>query len=207
MIATNNKKLAIKIRKFSGLGYKALRPLAGRSSLDPKIFQNPNYSRHDSFGYNYRLNKISCAIGLGQLERSKMIVQRRIKVAQIFINVIKDCKWLIPQKINTNCKHSYFTLALKYEGMFYFSLSWTDFYKKFKANGGDGFYAAWMCPFNEPIIKNSKRIIVNKKEYSNAIELQKKLILLKTNYRNLRDARKQAQILRNTINQINTNFT
>lgn len=206
MVATNNKQLAIKIRKFSGLGYKALRALAGRSSLDPKIFQNPNYLRHDSFGYNYRLNKISCAIGLAQLERSKMIVDRRIKVAKIFINVIKDCKWLIAQKITKNCKHSYFTLALKYEGMFYFGLSWSYFYKKFKANGGDGFYAAWMLPFNEPFIKNSKKIIVNKKECSNATELQKKLVLLKTNYRDLNDAKRQAKFLKKTINQINSKF-
>jgi perosamine synthetase len=91
--------------------------------------------------------------------------------------------------------------------MFYFGLSWSYFYKKFKANGGDGFYAAWMLPFNEPFIKNSKKIIVNKKDCFNAVELQKKLILLKTNYRNLRDARKQAKILKNTINQINANFS
>jgi perosamine synthetase len=206
MIATNNKKLAIKIRKFSGLGYKALRPLAGRSSLDPKIFQNPNYSRHDSFGYNYRLNKISCAIGLAQLERSKMIVERRIKVAKIFLNVVKDCKWLIPQEIKKNCKHSYFTLALKYEGEFSLGLSWDYFYRKFKINGGDGFYAAWMCPFNEPFIKNSKKIIVDKRNCPNALQLQKKLILLKTNYRNFKDIRKQAKILQKTINQINSIF-
>ena len=202
MIATNNKQLAIKIRKFSGLGYKALKPLAGRSSLDPKILQNPNYLRHDSFGYNYRLNKISCAIGLAQLERSKMIVDRRIKVAKIFIKVIKDCKWLVPQKITKNCEHSYYTLALKYEGMLYFGLSWSYFYKKFKANGGDGFYAAWICPFNEPFIKNSKKAIVNKKNCCNAIELQKKLILLKTNYRNLKDARKQANCLCLAVSRI-----
>jgi perosamine synthetase len=206
MVATNNKNLAIKIRKFSGLGYKALKPLAGRSSLDPKIFQNPNYLRHDSFGYNYRLNKISCAIGLAQLERSKQIVDRRIQVAKIFLNAIKNCKWLIPQKISEDCKHSYFTLALKYEGIHYFNLSWADFYKKLKLNGGDGFYAAWACPFNELVIKNYKKIKINSEDYINALKLQKNLVLFKTNYRNLNDAKKQANILKKTINQIKNNF-
>jgi perosamine synthetase len=206
MVATNNKNLAIKIRKFSGLGYKALKPLAGRSSLDPKIFQNPNYLRHDSFGYNYRLNKISCAIGLAQLERSKQIVNRRIQVAKIFLKAIKNCKWLMPQKIIDDCQHSYFTLALKYNGGRSFNISWNDFYKKFKLNGGDGFYAAWACPFNELVTKNSKKNKIISKDFINALKLQKNLFLFKTNYRNLNDAKKQANILKKTINQINYNF-
>ena len=208
MVATNNKSLAVKIRKFSGLGYKALNALAGRSALDPKILQNPNYLRHDSFGYNYRLNKISCAIGLAQLERSEIIVQRRIKVANIFLDAVGDCKWLIPQKVDKNYKHSYFTLAFKYEGRLYFNLSWEYFYKQFKSNGGDGFYAAWMCPFNESVFKNCKKkpLMLIKKNVGNALELQKKLVLLKTNYRDLNNAIRQAKILKKTINQINSKF-
>jgi perosamine synthetase len=206
IVATNNRELAIKVRKFSGLGYKALRPLAGRSSLNPKIFQNPDYSRHDSFGYNYRLNKISSAIGLAQLERAKKIVQKRIKVAKIFLDAIKNCKWLIPQKVSKNYKNSYFTLALKYEGMKCFHISWNNFYRQFKLNGGHGFYAAWKCPFNEPVIKNLKTIKLNKKDYPSALELQKKLILLKTNYRNLVEAQNQAKILKKTIAKIELVF-
>ena len=79
-------------------------------------------------------------------------------------------------------------------------------YKKFKLNGGDGFYAAWACPFNELVTKNSKKNKIISKDFINALKLQKNLFLFKTNYRNLNDAKKQANILKKTINQINYNF-
>ena len=40
----------------------------------------------------------------------------------------------------------------------------------------------------------------------NSIKLQKKIILIKTNYRNLEQAKYQAKLFKKTINYLETNF-
>ena len=96
MIITNNEDLAIKLRKIAGIGYKNLGASQGRTSATPD-FQNPNYERHDTIGLNYRMNAISAAVGLGQLERIQHLVERRKCVGNMFLKAIEDCEWMIPQ--------------------------------------------------------------------------------------------------------------
>ena len=55
MVVTNSETLAERIRKFGGIGYKNLTATAGRTSLASSVFQNPNYERFDSIGYNLSL--------------------------------------------------------------------------------------------------------------------------------------------------------
>ena len=98
MIITQNSNLAEKARKFSGIGYKNLTASAGRTSLASAEFQNPEYERHDSLGLNYRMNNITAAVGLGQLERINHLVQRRIAIGEMFNRAVKSCDWIIPQK-------------------------------------------------------------------------------------------------------------
>ncbi|MDC1050496.1 DegT/DnrJ/EryC1/StrS family aminotransferase, partial [bacterium] len=54
IVVTNDSDLAEKMRKFGSLGYAALKATDGRIRTNKDIFQNPNYKRHDGFGYNYR---------------------------------------------------------------------------------------------------------------------------------------------------------
>ena len=209
MITTSNPKFAKNMRKFAGIGYANLSADSNRSVIKSKNFQNPNYKRHDTIGLNYRMNQISAAVGLAQLKRSKFLVNRRIKVAKIFLNQISDCKWLIPQKANFDYKHSFYSLALKIEKLDDINISWNKLYNTYKKFGGDGFYAAWVCPFQEPaIFKFLKLKKTKKSKYycPNSIKLQKKIILIKTNYRNLDQAKYQAKIFKKTINYLEANF-
>ena len=50
-------------------------------------------------GLNYRMNQITAAVVLGQLEKVNILVNKRIKVAKYFLSSIKNCKWLEPQKL------------------------------------------------------------------------------------------------------------
>ena len=79
-------------------GFKNLKAGNGSIKSDKNIWQNPNYERHDEIGWNYRMPEINSAIAYAQFERLEDIVELRMKSAEIFMDVIKDWNYLIPQK-------------------------------------------------------------------------------------------------------------
>jgi perosamine synthetase len=204
MVITSDEGLAEKVRKFSGIGYKNLTASAGRTSLASAKFQNPKYERHDVLGLNYRMNAITAAVGLAQLERVEHLVQRRIAIGEMFDKAIKGCSWLIPQSKIVESNHTYYTYALRYEGERSNGVTWEDFYNRYKASGANGFYAAWVNPYLEPVMKGRVYNGIELKEGMNPIaeEYQNKIMLFKTNYRDLAEARKDVDLLSNLIDEI-----
>ena len=143
----------MKIRKFAGIGYKNMTATGGRTSLKISSVQDPYYKRSDTIGLNYRMPQIVASVCYSQLSSVKFIVNRRIQVANLFRKAIKNCKWIIEQKIHKYAKHTHYTFAFKYLGKEYLNVSWKDFYKKYKSFKGDGFYSACV-PINlEPAIE------------------------------------------------------
>ena len=204
MVLTDNKELAQRARKFGGIGYKHMTAAAGRTSLALSDVQDPDYERFDTIGLNYRMSEASAAIGLAQFERIDDIVERRRAVAQMFDESVQGCDWISPQKIPSGYKHSHYTYTFEYKGKETLGISWKDFYERYVAMGGDGFYSACVVPYLEPVFQNST-------QYSNAYskgdcpvaeQLQKRIMQFKTNYRSLSDARKKADILKELICQI-----
>jgi|TARA_Y100000992_G_scaffold270041_1_gene210149 perosamine synthetase len=205
MICTNNKKLATKIRKFAGIGYKNMTATGGRTSLAISQVQDPNYKRFDTIGLNYRMPNIVAAVSLGQLESYKSIISRRQKVAAIFRKAIKGCNWLQEQNIPNNCTHTHYTFAVRYSGDKHFGLSWKSFYNKYLKLGGDGFYGACVCPHLEPSIQQYIKNSGYNKKISTPIaeKIQKEIMQFKTNYRDLEIAQQKANILKKLINSLN----
>jgi len=204
MITTNNRKLAEKIRKFSGIGYKNMTATGGRTSLSISKVQDPNYTRFDTVGLNYRMPNIVAAVCLGQLESYKSIVSRRQRVAQLFRNAIKGCNWMIEQEIPNGRSHTHYTFSVRYLGEDFFNLSWKKFYNQYKRLGGDGFYGACVCPHLEPSIKKYfKKVNYNHKIHTlNAELIQKQIMQFKTNYRDISEAEEKAKILNILIKKL-----
>ena len=204
MVTTNNYLLAEKVRKFAGIGYKGLVADAGRTSLSSEIYQDPNYERFDTIGFNYRMNAITAACGLAQLSILDNLVQLRQRIGERFIAAIKNCSWMIPQKVNQNLTHTYFTFGVKYEGDNQRGIKWKDFYNMYKVRDGDGFYACWKNPYLEPSLKNKEYGTQNWSEglCPNAEYLQKKIMAFKTNYRDFETAEYKISILENLIDEI-----
>lgn len=209
ILTTNDEKLANSIRKFQSLGYAGVG--ASKGKITKNDIQDPNYSRHVILGWNYRMPELCSAVLLGQLERLDELVQRRIDVAQEFHARIKDCSWLIPQKVPEECEHSYWTYVLKIENE---EISWYDFRKKFMEFGGDGIYAAWKLTYLEPMFQNFafsgresfiKGYLQDLKNglCPNAEKIQKKLLQFKTNYWNWQRAEKNFEALEKTIKYFN----
>lgn len=209
MIITNNKKYAEMVRKIGGHGFKNLKAEEGRIRLNQDIFQNPHYKRHDEIGWNYRLPEFNAAIAFAQLERIEELIDLRIKSAKLFMEVMSDCDYLIPQKVPAGYTNSYYTLGVVYEGEKSIGVSWENFRKEYVRNGGDGIYGAWSVPYLEPVIAERKFVkrcpwVYKNVKYEKGLcpaaeKLQPKIMQFKTNYRDVELAEKKAESLKRII--------
>ncbi len=217
IVITNDERLAERVRKFGGIGYKNLKAEEGRMQVNPTTFQDPDYKRHDSFGWNYRMPEICAAVGLAQVEQIDKLVEQRQAVARLFDAAVQGCDWLIPQQTPEGLVHSYYTYAVRYEGKEVLGVSWKEFYAKYVELGGDGFYSSWSVPYLEPLMAQMEfygrdcpigcpryegTAIYEKGLCPVAEATQPKLMQFKTNYRDLELARQKAEVLRKTIKQL-----
>ncbi len=207
MLITNDGELARKVRQFNSLGYAGLD--GGKGKITKDDIQNPEYARHVSYGYNYRMPELCAAVMLGQLERAEELVQRRIEVAELFLDVMSGCNWLKPQSTPEGCVNSYWALAVRLTAD---DICWTQFRDAFRLNGGDGIYAAWRLTYLEPMFANG--CPVQHPAYDgtyqnfgpglcpNAEMVQRQLLQFKTGYWEWDAAERQADILDRTIREL-----
>lgn len=213
IVVTNDEKLAQKIRKHSSLGYSAIKSGDGRIRINKEIFQDPNYKRHDSLGWNYRMPEVAAAIGLAQVERIEYFVRLRQKIAEMYSEVVKDCDWLIPQYVPPEYEHTYYTYVVKFESDIV-GVSWQDFRKKYIEFGGDGIYAAWSLVYLEPVYSNYNfygkgcphncPLYKGHVEYKKGLcpiaeEIQPKLMQFVNNYGSIKEAKPKVKALKRTI--------
>jgi perosamine synthetase len=191
MVTTDNEEYGTTIRKNGGIGYKTLEAGQSLRQLLPKDFQNPHYKRHDVLGWNYRMNELTAAVGLAQLERVEFLVERRKKIAKMYDEAFKDCDFIIPQKVLDGHINTYWTYTVRYEGD-----DWFKLYDEVKENGGDGFYGGLSIPYQEPVMSNYSYV---KGECPNAEIVQPKMMQFKCNYRNLDEANSKIDILKNIL--------
>jgi perosamine synthetase len=136
---------------------------------------------------------------LGQLERSKELVNQRIEVANLFKKTVKEFHFLKPQVEPEGYKNSWWSFTMVLDTN-YPEKDWIRFRSMFLKNGGDPYYAAWKLSYFEPLFQN---MFYTKQKYTkglcvNAEYLQPRLIQLKTNYWNMDEVIKQVEILHKT---------
>ena len=204
MIVSNDAELAQQARKFSGIGYRHLTADAGRTHLAIDVVQDPAYKRFDVIGLNYRMNDVSAALGIGQLERVDELVRRRQEVAKMFMEATAGCDWLIPQHTPEGYEHAYYTFSADYRGESVHGTSWRAFYRQYKAMGGDGFYGAVAIPYLEPaLVGRSYGDVTFAPGLCPVAEgLQQRVMCFKTNYRDLGVARRKVDLLAELIGKL-----
>lgn len=204
MLTCFSEELANNARRFSSLGYAGVSAKQGKITRDD--IQDPNYSRHVSLGFNYRMSELCAAVVLAQLERAEELVSARTETAALFHEAIKGSSLVTLQHTPEYCINSYwsYSLVLNTDKP---ETDWYRFRNLFKENGGDGYYAAWKLSYFEPLflqqIQQMKGIT---QQYVNGLcpnaeYLQPRMIQLKTNYWNLDEAKQQADILHKTLQQ------
>jgi len=189
MIITNNPDLAMRARKFAGIGYKHMTAEAGRTSLNAATFQRPDYTRFDTIGLNYRLSEMQAELGLEKLRNIDEVIKRRQEIGAIWESVIGPCQ-----------PHSYEAINTFYSASFEYDGDWEELYNAFVKDGGDGFYSMPQCPFNEPAMSswlNNKYGGWDARPADCVIaeQLQKQLMIFKTHYQNISYVEQQAKIL------------
>lgn len=207
IVLTKDKDLAERMRKVQSLGYAGVG--ATKAKITKIDIQDPNYSRHVSMGWNYRMPELCCAVALAQTEKIDTLVQRRKDVAKIFQDATKEYhEWFVPQQTGPEYVNSFWTWVCRLD---HTDLSWHELRDAFIANGGDGVYAAWQLTYLEPMFYNmnllgrerfisAENLASYKKGLCPVAEiLQKKLMQFKTNYWDIDKAYEQAEILRKTL--------
>lgn len=213
ILATNNKKIAEKIRKFSNLGFKTLTAENNKIVVSKDKRQNPNYNRFDEIGFNYRMNEFSAAIALAQTERLNYFTRLRRKSGKKFEKTFKKFKSFETQLIHKNSFSTYYTFAARLNFIKNKSLNWYSFRKKFMSYGGDGIYAASKLIHQEPAMRKykigrcfktcKKNCILKCKGTPTANQLQKSLFLFTTNQEDASSVDEQINALIKTINFFN----
>jgi perosamine synthetase len=210
MVVTDSLELAQAVRRVSSLGYAGVG--ASKAKITKQTIQDPDYSRHLSMGWNYRMPELCAAVALGQLESADALVGRRIEAAGKYLEAVKGTKWLKPQYVGEGYECTYWSFAVKLEHP---GITWREFRDRFTAFGGDGIYAAWKLTYLEPMMtelhllgRDSFITEENKNRYRKGLcpvaeDLQGKLLQFKTNYWRGQEAQKQADILKKTIEYFN----
>lgn len=211
IVLTEDRNLAENIRKVQSLGYAGVG--ATKAKITKKDIQDPNYSRHVTMGWNYRMPELCCAVALAQTENIDTLVQRRIDVANIFNEATREFHdWFIPQKTGSEYLNSYWTWVCRNEHP---SVSWYMLRDAFLENGGHGVYAAWKITYLEPMF--NKLTLLGRERFISpeniamykeglcpiAEHLQKCLMQFKTNYWDIAQAYKQAEVLHKTLKKFN----
>ena len=207
MILTDDLHLAENVRKVQSLGYAGVSATQGK--ITKRDIQDPNYSRHVTLGWNYRMPELCCAVALAQTENIDALVQRRIEVAKIFQAATAEFhEWFIPQRVGADYTHTYWTWASWLDPSV---ASWHEFRTRFIENGGDGVYAAWKLTYLEPMFQNinllgREKLISadNLSKYKQGLcpiaeRVQPQLLQFKSNYWEMDKAYQQAEILRRTL--------
>ena len=158
--------------------------------------------------------ELCAAVALAQVERLQELVDQRIKVAQLYAQTVRGCRWLIPQAVPEGYQHSYWTYVLKLKNDVEFS--WYDFRKKYMELGGDGIYSAWQLTYLEPTLRQQqfypRGCPVHCPHYGGtgqqyepglcpvAESVQPRLLQFKTDYMDMDVAEQKAEALAKTIN-------
>jgi perosamine synthetase len=207
IVVTNDADVAARLRKFGSLGYAALKATDGRIRTNKDIFQDPTYKRLDAFGYNYRMPEVAAAVGLAQTERMDFFLKLRADIARLYIDVVSECDYLIPQKVPAGCNNSYWTVAMRYERA---DVSWQEFRYKYMDFGGDGVYACWALLYHETVVASGawkKRCpplygaidFPERGLCPNAEAVQPKIMQFVNNYGSPAEAEPKVEALRKTI--------
>lgn len=152
ILLSSNEEFADNARRFSSLGYAAVS--SKKSKISKSDIQNPDYDRHITVGFNYRMSEVNAAVALGQLERLEVLVDQRKKIARLYHSAVEGFSFIRTQSEPEGYINSYWTYALVLESDKP-QQDWCAFRDMFKQNAGDHYYAAWKLSYNEPLFQNN----------------------------------------------------
>jgi len=201
VLLTNNERYAKIARKFGGGGFTNLTSDKSKLiAIIPSEFQSPDHKRHDSLGLNYRISEFQAAVACAQFERVDEKVFLRRETAKMYNDVFSNFIQFEPQDEPTGYKHSYFSFCVKTP--FQKLKKWKSFYNYHLKNNGDSFYAMMSIVYQEDIMKKLGYAKKYKGKCKIAEQIQPNCMLFKTNYRSVKEAKKNIDTLYKNLKKI-----
>ena len=207
MLTTNDEELALAVRRVNSLGYAGVG--ASNQKITKEDIQDPDYSRHVSFGFNYRIPELCAAVALGQLQRRDELVGRRVEVGELLSSVAAGVDWLHVQTTPPHCTNTYWTWVARLDHP---ERSWHEFRDTFRRHGGDGVFGAWKLTYLEPMFRDGSPVQDPRYRGSyqpygpglcpNAEAIQPRLLQFPTNYWDWSEAERQAEALGKTLDEL-----
>lgn len=98
IVLTNSKEVADFCRSSANQGRKV---------------EKGKWLEHIRLGYNYRLDEMSCAIGIAQMQRIREIIKKRNRVAELYNRELNSIKEVEIPYVDKNSKISWFVYVVK----------------------------------------------------------------------------------------------
>jgi len=212
ILICSDEGLATAARKAAVMGFSTLSARPGDTVVSEAERCHPSFARHTCLGWNQRLPEIAAAVALAELERLDELVEMRAFSGRCFDEVVRDCDWLVAQKVPPGYVHAYWTYAARITDE---ALDWAAFRAKFVELGGDGFYGAYRPLHLEPVMsglyQQAKHSPARYPQFAGRLphygpgqcpvweRIQPRIVQLKTNYWCADDARRQADVLARAI--------
>ena len=204
VVLTDNEESALKTRKLGNHGFVTTKADNGITKSNVNLFQDLDFKRHDSLGWNYRGSEIQSAMALAQLERKEEIILKHRKYAGMMREVFDKYDMFVSQLENQD--HTYWCFSVRFLES---KERWREFYKKYVNNGSDGFWGCWSVQYLEPVIRDGtfkyrcpdvyKNVSYEKGLCPVAEEIQPQIMQFKLNYRNEKLFEKRIKILKKTL--------
>ena len=166
------------------------------------MFQDPDWERFETIGYNFRMSELCAAVALAQAEQIDKYIDLRRLMGESYREVAKDSELVSPQFQPEGYKYTYYTFSMLFKGTNH-KISWHEFRKKHIENGGDGFFSAAKLLYQEPAFKNEN---IGIGRTPNSEFLQRNLMNLTTNQANQDEVNIQVDALRKTLKYFGDNW-
>ena len=124
MMITNNEKYFKRAKSFRSHGVS--RDYVTREK------SNSHYYEMNDLGFNYRIPDVLCALGISQMDKLDLFIQKRNKVANYYNNYFKNSEYILPLKNYYDCAYHIYVIKLKSEKL---NKSRDEIFKELKESG------------------------------------------------------------------------
>lgn len=105
MIVTDDRRLADLCRSMRNQGRAIGQPSGGSAA--------GSWLAHERLGFNYRLDEMSCALGLAQMRRLDELVRERQRVAQLYMDRLMGVPELVLPTVPDEAAMSWFVFVVR----------------------------------------------------------------------------------------------
>tara|TARA_Y100000588_G_scaffold248066_1_gene262521 strand:- start:5509 stop:6669 length:1161 start_codon:yes stop_codon:yes gene_type:complete len=111
MALTNNSEWAEKMRMLRSHG------ITNNTTLMTEKSHGPWYYQQTSLGFNYRMTDVEAALGLSQLDKLEVFLEKRNALAAHYDKLFSECKDITPLKQNADGYSSYHLYVVRIDSL------------------------------------------------------------------------------------------